>query len=600
MGAGRRRTRVRSFAGCLAVAALVVACGSSDDATESSDPVGGDDAATTTTEAIAPAPPSTPVDTDGSEPDDTVAEIEYGGVVVMGLEAEATGLRPWEDPCSSSCYNLLRTIYDPLFQINADGAYAPYLAEEIAPNEDFTVWTMRLRPDVTFHNGVALTAQTIVDMFAIQQTGAVSSGVVSSSKLASVAALDDLTVEYTLSAPNSTFPATLVTGPLGFAFEPAAASSDPAGYATAPIGTGPFVIAGRDIDNETTVVRNESYWRADADGNQLPYLDSIVFRPIPDEGIRLDALLSGTVDMIQSLKQAGIRDARAEDGIVLYEFQGNEVSGGMFNTARPPFDDVRVRLGLNKLNDQDRVIEALGGSGIAAPGTQWFSPDSPWWTQAAADSYPTFDFEGGTALLQEYIDDPERSDGKAPGELIDVQLACPPDPTLVAAMQVIQQVWAGSGLVNVELVSFDQAAHINAALSDQHQAHCWRFASQSDPSAFLNPFLAPPTEEIAAAAGIPGVVSPANAANWWDPEAYEWAVAASATDDTEVRKDLFSRIMVRMNEQAPVWYSGHTPSMVATEPNIRGIDTWTFPDGSRGNGTPSAEVRFQEVYLSDE
>ena len=59
----------------------------------------------------------------------------------------------------------------------------------------------------------------------------------------------------------------------------------------APVGTGPFVIDSRDLDNETTFVRNDSYWATDPDGNALPYLDSISFRPIPDEGTRLGAAL---------------------------------------------------------------------------------------------------------------------------------------------------------------------------------------------------------------------------------------------------------------------------------------------------------------------
>ena len=79
--------------------------------------------------------------------------------------------------------------------------------------------------------------------------------------------------------------------------------------------------------------RNPDYWRTDAHGNQLPYLDSISFRPIPDEGTRLDALLSGTVTAMQSLRQGTIRDARAESGIELIEFQGNATGGGMYNTA---------------------------------------------------------------------------------------------------------------------------------------------------------------------------------------------------------------------------------------------------------------------------
>ena len=84
-------------------------------------------------------------------------------------------------------------------------------------------------------------------------------------------------------------------------------------------------------------------------------------------------------------------------------------------------DSVRVRRGLTQMNSQANVIEALGGTGISLPGTQWFSPDSPWYSEEVAAAWPTFDFDAGAATLQEYIDDPERSDGKAPGELIDVE-----------------------------------------------------------------------------------------------------------------------------------------------------------------------------------
>ena len=49
------------------------------------------------------------------------------------------------------------------------------------------------------------------------------------------------------------------------------------------------------------------------------------------------------IDLWCDQRQATIRDARAESGYTLYEFQGNNVGGGMFNTQVPPFDDVRVR-----------------------------------------------------------------------------------------------------------------------------------------------------------------------------------------------------------------------------------------------------------------
>ncbi len=584
----RQRRLVTACAVPLIFAFAAASCGSDD--SSSDDTTADDTTSVTTDDTTDGGSTETTVEAEAVETTvatETVAAV-YGGTVTMGLEAEATGLRPWEDGCSEPCVNLERTIFDPLVQQNADGEYEGYLAESVEANDDFTVWTMTLRPGITFHNDVALTAQTIVDMYAIQQTGAISSGRIATTGLTGVEAVDDLTVVYTLEAPNSAFPANLNSVELGYVFEPAAAAADSAGFSTAPIGTGPFVMSKRDIDNETVVVRNENYWRVAENGDQLPYLDEVVFRPIPDEGTRLDALISGTVNMMETRRQGTIRDAREETGIDMYEFQGNSTGGGMFNTAVAPFDDVRVRLGLNHLNDQERVIEALGGAGISIPVTQWFSADSPWWTQAAADVYPTFDFDAGTALLQEYIDDPTRSDGKAAGEKIDVELSCPPDPTLIAAMQVLEQVWTGSDLVNVTLTQFDQATHINNAISDSHKAHCWRWGTQADPSSAINPFLADPAESVG------------NFPNWFDAEVYGWALDAIATDDFEERKELYSKIMVRINEQATVWYSGGTATLVATDGTIHGVDTWTLPTGDLGNGTPGALVYMQELSMSDQ
>ena len=580
----RQQRLISALAVPLVFAFVVASCGSDDSASDATTAPDGTEADTDDTTGATTVPDSGSVET--TEPADTGTPV-YGGSLKMGLEAEANGFRPWEDGCAEPCVNIARTFYDPLFDQIADGDYEGLLAESIEANEDFTEWTMTLRPDVTFHNGEPLTAQTIVDMFAIQQTGAISSGQIATYTMANVEAVDDLTVRYTLSAPNSAFPAALSTVALGYVFEPGAAAADPEGFSSAPVGTGPFTMQSRDIDNATIVVRNPDYWRTDDDGNQLPYLDEVEFRPIPDEGTRLDALISGTVNLMETRRQGTIRDARAESGISLYEFQGNNTGGGMFNTQVPPFDDVRVRLGLNHLNDQERVIVALGGEGISEPVTQWFSSDSPWWTQEAADAYPVFDFEAGTDLLQQYIDDPARSDGKTPGEPIDVELSCPPDPTLIAAMQVLEQVWSGSELVNVTLTQFDQATHINNAIADEHRAHCWRWGTDSDPSAAITPFLTDPAESVS------------NFPNWFDPEAYGWAEQAVRTADFEERKALYSQIMVRINEQAPVWYSGGTATLIATDENIVGVDNWTMPSGNEGDGTPGALTYFTQIYVAD-
>ena len=598
----RRRTS-RLLALPLAFGLLAAACGSDDgdsDGSGDTTPVatevsGGEEPAENEDLAEAGTEAEGDVDTEAAE---ATSAVSYGGDIAVGLEAEAVGLRPWEDTCASPCYNIVGTIYDKLLEKDSSGQLQPWLAESISSNEDFTTWTITLRPDVTFHNGVELTAQTIADMFPVQVAGTVSAGVVSASNLVGVEATGDLEVTYTLSAANSAFPAYLERAALGMIFEPAAAVADPDGYSTAPIGTGPFVIDSRDLDNETKVVRNENYWNSDADGNQLPYLDSIAFRPIPDEGTRLDAALSGTVDAMQSLRQNTIRDARADGSLSLYEFQGNNVGGGMFNVLKPPFDDVRVRKGLTHLNSQENVIEALGGTGISLPGSQFYSPDSPWYSEKVAAAWPQFDFEGGVALINEYVNDPDRSDGKAVGEKIDVELSCPPDPTLIAAMQVIEQVWAQSDLVNVELTQFDQQTHINRAITDEHNAHCWRFSDDNDPGG-INSALAPPTPEIAAANGLDGIVSPINFPNYFSLENFGAAVAAVATDNFDERFVLYEAIMLDFAENVPVWYSGHTATMIAADPKLDGIVGWHLPQGGDlGIGQQGAEGRWLEVFIT--
>ena len=586
-----RQRRVASALAIPLVLAFVAASCGSDDSSGGDTDTGGEIATVDDTTAVedTEAPDDAVTATTEEKVQTSVVEStetpEYGGTVTVGLEAETTGLRPWEDIGSASYVNIAHTIFDRLMARNVDGEYEPYLAERLESNADFTEWTMTLRPGVSFSNGSALTAQSIADMFPFQQEGSSASGAVVSSNLIAVEAVDDLTVKYTLSAPTTTFPSFLEGAGLGTVFDPVAAA-DEAAWADNPIGTGPFVLEKRDINNETIVVKNPNYWRTDADGMQLPYLDSVSFRPIPDEGTRLNALVSDSdpVNAMMTLRAATIGDARGKSGITLNEASGNEVQAHFYNTLRPPFDDLRVRQALNKMTAQDNVIEALGG--IGEPATHWQAPGSPYWSQAAADAYLGFDFEAGRALLQEYIDDPARSDGKSPGAKIDVDLQCPPDPTLIAAMQVIQQVWTQSELVNVNLTQFDQQTHIDMALNDDTGVHCWRMSGQGDPFGTVGNYLAPPE------------TATLNVSNYFDQQLVDWVAEGSATADLATRQDLYSNIMTKMNELALWSYYAHTATLIATTPDVKGLVNWTLPSGSLGTGVEDAITRWSDVWIS--
>ena len=285
---GKRGTLFRLLAVLLAATAIASACSSDGDSADAA-PV-ATTAAPAEETATTEAPETTEAPTTTATPTTTTEAPEVGpsqgGSASLAIEAEATGLRPWEDTCSSPCYNMMQSVFDPLVSQYQDGSYGPNIATSWESNEDYTIWTVQIQEGITFTDGTPLTAQTIADMFVVQQTGAASAGVIASANLSTVEATGDHEVTYTLSATNGPFMSVLSNPPLGFVFNPAlvpAGDDDAmAAAANAPtgIGTGPFMVTNRDVDNRTEMERNPNYWMSDNFGTQLPYLDSVSFHPI--------------------------------------------------------------------------------------------------------------------------------------------------------------------------------------------------------------------------------------------------------------------------------------------------------------------------------
>ena len=226
----KQRSLFKLLALLLALALAAAACGGSDDGDgdtatggdddTAADDGGGDDAAEEEEEEEEAEEDVIEAGEEAEGDVDTEVEVveeerTVGGSIAVGLEAESTGLRPWEDTCSSPCYNILITLFDKLMEQDSEGNYVPYLLESISSNEDFTVWTGTLRSGVSFHNGDGLTAQHIADMFPIQAAGATGAGAVSAANLAEVNATGELEVQWVLSRGSAAFPAYLSRASLG-------------------------------------------------------------------------------------------------------------------------------------------------------------------------------------------------------------------------------------------------------------------------------------------------------------------------------------------------------------------------------------------------
>ena len=58
--------------------------------------------------------------------------------------------------------------------------------------------------------------------------------------------------------------------------------------------------------------------------------------------------------------------------------------------------------------------------------------------------------------------------------------------------------------------------------------------------------------------------------------------------------------MTKINNEGLTWYSGGTAVMIAKDPNVKGFNSWTFPDGQLGSGiAPEAQARWFQVFVAE-
>jgi len=500
-----------------------------------------------------------------------------GGEITVGLEAETNSWLPGEGSFSNSGTTVAYAIYDPLMKRTADGEIKPYLAESMEPNADLTVWTLKLRPDVQFHDGTPLNGQalkTIFDTYLIAPTSNVKNTL---AEVTSLDVVDDLTVTYTLAGPNAAFP-DILTGSPGWPFSPTAAAEFGADAGANPVGTGPFAFVSWQRDSNFVVEKNENYWQ---DG--LPHLDGITFRPIPDEDTRLSSLQSGDVDAIQTLRQSTVAKARELEGVDNYEYLGNNSGSSIINTSIAPFDDLRVRQALAYAIDQPALIDVIGGTGLTPEATQYFSPDSPFYSEEAAEAFPTYDAERAQELYDEYINDPQRSDGKPVGTDLSFTYRCPPDPTLNELSQLYQSFWNTLGM-DVKLETVEQAAHVQNGIAKDYEVQCWRVGAETDPYTTLkNAF----TE------------GPLNFTGYTSTAIDEGLETLRTTTDLAERQGAVAQISMDVSENLPNLFTGYTLTDIAVKDVVKNVDGWTFPDGSEGDGVPGAQAMWGFVWTTE-
>jgi peptide/nickel transport system substrate-binding protein len=516
-------------------------------------------------------------------PQEPQGEPQSGGTIDVGLESETNSYIPSLFQGSQAGFNVAYTIYDPLVTRDANGDIQPYLAESIMPNEAFTEWTLTLRPDIEFHDGTPLNAEALkrnMDDY-LKAPGANTVGAL---RDVTMEVVDDLTVKYVLANPNAVFPDSLA-GVTGWPFSPDAADELGDDFGSQPVGTGPFKFVSWQRDGTFVVERNEDYWQ-----EGLPYLDGITFRPIPDEETRATSLSSGDIDATQSVRLSSFL-ARVKDvpGVSVFLGLGNGAGNIMFNTTAPPVDDVRVRQALAHALDQEALVELVAGEAAVATElrSQFFWSQSPYYSEAVAEAWPAFDPDEARELLDEYVNDPQRSDGRAAGEPISVNYECTNVPSLIEQATAIQGMWEEVG-AEVEVTPMEQSAHINGALTGDYQVKCFRAGVDQDPLTTFQTALDDPERVIT------------NFTDYTSPKVEEAIAALRTTPDVEARAAAVEALGLQLVEDMPIYWTGSDLTFIATAENLNGVAAWQLPDGSQGDGAAPGITFWSQVWLGDQ
>ena len=505
--------------------------------------------------------PSTTAGSTGTKPSSGSGTPVRGGSLTVGTIAEIDGFFPATNHWDTNGFLYANTVYDPLMAVAADGTIKGYLAQSMTSNATYDVWTMTLRPGIKFSDGSDLTSAVVKANFTVLADSALAGKALA--QVASVATPDDMTLVYTLTGPNPTFPSGLTTQ-VGYVVGEAMIQKAASNYAgtLVPVGTGPFVYSEWQPNDHFTATRNPNYWRGG-----LPYLDQITFKPIPDTTQREATLRSGGVDMIESVDPNTITNFEGSGGS---GFQLVDTRTGvigqptfsfiMLNNLLPPTNDLGIRQALAKGMDQAEVQKVLGGP-PAKPATGVFLPDSPYYS---ATGYPSPDPAGATALIRRYT---------AQHGPPMVQLSTTPDPRITQLVQVVQEMWSRVG-VQSSITIVQQADGIVDLLEGNFQAVPSAQFGAVDPG--LNyPWLSTTTVQPIGTVGL-------NFARNSDPAIESALLTGRSTLDHAARVAAYRTVNERLAVDLPYLWIGRDVFPFASSTRVRGIAHRTLPNGVAG------------------
>src|SRR5881409_2881376 len=259
----------------------------------------------------------------------------------------------------------------------------PYLTRGWRWSDGGRALTFRLRTDVRWHDGTPTTARDVVwTLEAARDPATGYPRFAELQTLASVAALDDSTVELRFTRPAGELPDVLTD----LAILPAHlldsvphARLRDASWNVNPVGNGPFRFVTHEPNRRWVFTRNADFPR---DLGGPPQVERLIIVVVDEPMVKLSALVSGELDFA-GISPQHAAFVRRHHELALREYPLIFPYGLVFNTRRAPFDDLRARRAAALAIDRQEIVDgylfgfAAVANGPVPPGLPRYRAQPP-------------------------------------------------------------------------------------------------------------------------------------------------------------------------------------------------------------------------------
>jgi peptide/nickel transport system substrate-binding protein len=441
------------------------------------------------------------------------------------------------------------SICDKLFDIDAKLNVVPQLALSHETSADGKTVTIKLRPNVLFHDGEKFDAAAAKYSLERHLTMTGSFRKPEIAAIQEIEIVDPLTLRLHLKTPFSPLIAQL-TDRAGMMVAPEAAKKAGDKFGLHPVCAGPYKFVERVQQDRIVVEKFKDYWNKDN-----VHIDKIIYQPVTDSTVRLANLKSGGLDLIERVLATDIKAVRSDPKLELSSalelgYQGMTINVGNGDKAKNPLGmQAKVRQALSLAIDRAALTQVVF-NGEFVPGDQWVSPEHPYFQKDFP--VPTRDVAKAKALLKE-----AGVTGRFP-----IDLMVPNNPETRQVAEVIQAMAAEVGIdMKIRVTEF--ATSLKQAEDGNFQAYLIGWSGRTDPDGNIYVF---------AKCG-----APQNNGRYCNPEVDKLLTQARTISDPAKRKEAYKGVAAILEKEGSIIYLYHRKVLIAHTKRLQGYTQ--YPDG---------------------